>query len=185
MRFPLVGVRLALRPFELSDVDAAHRIYGDARVMRWVGDGAVRGPEHTRATLAEYIDHQRARGFSFWAVLERRSGELIGDAGLYSRGGEVELGYTLAYEQWGNGYATEAAELCVQAAFTELGLPELVALIRPENRSSAAVAMKLGFEPGARVSAYGSDHVLYRLTAPAARAAEPSSGASGRRSPDG
>jgi hypothetical protein len=46
--------------------------------------------------LGEYIDHQRACGFSFWAVIERRSGELIGDAGLYSRDGEVELGYTLS-----------------------------------------------------------------------------------------
>lgn len=185
LRFPLAGPRLDLRPFELADTPAAHRIYCDERVMRWVGAGAVIRPEQTTAMLSEYIDHQRVRGFSFWAVIERSTGELIGDAGLYTRGSEVELGYTLGYEHWGKGYGTEAAQLCVHAAFAELGLPELTALIRPENQSSAAVAVKLGFEQAARVSAYGSEHLLFRLTAPAARAAAPSSGGSGRRSPDG
>lgn len=185
MRFPLTGPRLQLRPFELSDVQAAHCIYSDERVMRWVGNGAVRRIEETSAMLSEYIEHQRIHGFSFWAVIERPTGGLIGDAGLYTRDSAVELGYTLGYEHWGKGYGTEAAQLCVRAAFAELRLPALVALIRPENEPSAAVAAKLRFTPTERVSAYGSDHVVYRLTARAALAAVPSSGGSGRRSRDG
>jgi ribosomal-protein-alanine N-acetyltransferase len=184
MRPPLLGPRIELRPFEPSDVHAAHRVYTDERVMRWVGTGVVGDLEQTRAILAEYIRHQRLHGFSVWAVIERATNELIGDAGLYTRGSEVELGYTLGFEHWGRGYGTEAAGLWVRAGLGELRLPGLIALIRPENAASAALASKLGFEPRGRVSAYGAEHVLYRLTNEAsgpdsARSSDPSS----RRSP--
>lgn len=168
--FPVVGVRVELRPFELSDVSAAHRIYSDERVMRWVGAGAVHHPEQTEAMLREYIAHQRLHGYSFWAVIERATGKLIGDAGLYTRALEVELGYTLGYEHWGKGYGTEAARLAVRAAFTELGVGELVALIRPGNEPSVAVATKLGFVARERVAAYGSEHLLFVLRRKPARA---------------
>lgn len=167
MDFPLRSERLLLRPFELSDAQAAHRIYSDERVMRWVGTGPVVRPEQTEAMLTGYIRHQERFGFSFWALLERSSGELIGDAGLYTRAGQVELGYTLAQEHWGKGYATEAAALCVREAFSELRLPHINALIRPENTASVAVVTKLGFQESGQEIMHGSPHVLFRLVNPA------------------
>jgi ribosomal-protein-alanine N-acetyltransferase len=163
VRFPLVGPRLELRPFELSDVDAAHRVYSDKRVMCWVGDGAVGQREQSEAMLRQYIDHQRRYGFSFWAVIERQGGELIGDAGLYRRDGQIELGYTLGFEHWGRGYGSEAAGLCLHAAFTELGAREVVALVQPGNERSVALVAKLGFQPDGEVVAHGAPHTLYRL----------------------
>jgi ribosomal-protein-alanine N-acetyltransferase len=168
MAFPLTSERLLLRPFELSDAPAVHRIYSDERVMRWVGTGPVVRPEQTEAMLTGYIRHQQRFGFSFWALLERSSGELIGDAGLYTRAGQVELGYTLARAHWGNGYATEAAGLCVREAFTALDLPHLDALIRPENPASLAVLRKLGFEERGQEIMHGAPHILFRLVNPAA-----------------
>lgn len=168
MDFPLATERLLLRPFELADAQAAHRIYSDARVMRWVGTGPVSRFQQTEAMLSGYINHQERFGFSFWAVIERSSGELIGDAGLYTRAGEVELGYTLAAPHWGRGYGTEAAGACVQEAFSDLVLPHLDALIRPENAASAGVVRKLGFEESGRVIVHGSSHTLFRLLNPAA-----------------
>jgi ribosomal-protein-alanine N-acetyltransferase len=150
--FPLIGPRVQLRPFELSDVQAAHRVYSDERVMLWVGEGGVSHPAQTEAMLREYIEHQRLHGFSFWAVIERATREVIGDAGLYTRGGKVELGYTLAYEYWGCGYGTEAAGLCVRTA-SDVGLRELIALARPANAPSVAVIEKLGFKPREWVTA--------------------------------
>lgn len=163
MDFPLLSERLLLRPFQLDDVAAAHRVYSDQRVMRWVGTGPVVRPEQTEAMLTGYIRHQEHFGFSFWAVIEQSSGELIGDAGLYTRAGEVELGYTLAEAYWGQGYGTEAATVCVREAFTDLVLPHLDALIRPENEASMAVVRKLGFEESGRVLIHGSPHTLFRL----------------------
>jgi RimJ/RimL family protein N-acetyltransferase len=163
MDFPLISERLLLRPFGLGDVAAAHRVYSDERVMRWVGNGPVVRPEQTEAMLTGYIRHQERFGFSFWAAIERSSGELIGDAGLYTRAGEVELGYTLAEEHWGKGYGTEAATVCVHEAFTDLVLPHLDALIRPENEASVAVVRKLGFEESGQAVIQGSPHRLFRL----------------------
>ena len=162
MDFPLLSERLLLRPFEPDDAPAAHRVYSDPSVMRWVGAGPVLRPQQTEAMLAGYINHQRRYGFSFWAVIERASGELIGDAGLYMRVGQAELGYTLAQDRWGQGYGTEAAGLCVREAFGTLKLPQLEALVRPENPASAAVVRKLGFEDHGRVIVHGSPHILFR-----------------------
>lgn len=172
MRFPLVGTRIELRLLESSDIAAAHRLYSDERVMRWVGTGPCT-LKQTRAMVAEYIEHQDRHGFSFWAVIDRRSGELIGDAGLYTRGDEIELGYTIDANHWGRGYGTEAARLCVSAAFDELKAPALIALARPMNTASTAVLAKLGFKPEGELLAHGSPHTLYRLTPDAFKAADP------------
>lgn len=158
VQFPLLSERLLLRPFERADAPAAHEIYRDELVMRWVGTGPVTRAEQTAAMLGGYIEHQRKYGFSFWAVLLRDGGQLIGDAGLYRRGDRVELGYTLGREHWGRGYGTEAARTCVDAAFEKLGIGRVEALVRPENIASAAVLAKLGFEPRERVFVHGALH---------------------------
>jgi RimJ/RimL family protein N-acetyltransferase len=142
--------RLLLRPFVPGDVDAIHAVYADPDVMRWVDS---------------YSAHQRAHGFAFWAVLERESGALIGDAGLHSTVvGEVELGYTLAKSAWGRGYATEAAGAWIQAAFGELGIREVIALAEPPNRASVHVLEKLGFRRDGGRLAFGREHLLFRIT---------------------
>lgn len=164
MRFPLVGPRVELRPFALPDAPEIHRVYSDKRVMRWVGGGPVRGIDQTRAMVGQYIEHQDRYGFSFWVVIHRPSGELIGDAGLYTRDGEIELGYTLAYERWGKGYGSEAAGLCVSAAFTELHARHVVALVQPANGRSVALLGGLGFVPDGEAFAHGEPHTVYRLT---------------------
>ena len=166
---PLHTARLELRAFTLADVPSAHAVYSDAVVMRHVGHGPVAAIGETEAMLRDYIVHQGARGFSFWAVIERESGALIGDAGLYvldDAGPEVELGYTLGRAWWGRGYATEAARACVDAGFGPLGLTEIVAVADPANAASLHVLDKLGMQPAGSREAYGRPHRVYRLTRP-------------------
>ena len=158
LEFPLRGARLDLRPFTAADATAAHRVYGDAEVMRHVGEGEPASPEQTARMLAEYADHQARHGFAFWAVIERETGALIGDAGLEVTAQGVELGYTLARNRWGHGFATEAGRLCVAAADGPLGLRRLVALADVENPASAAVLGRLGFVEDRVVRAYGRPH---------------------------
>ena len=133
LRFQLRGPRLDLRPFTADDAAAARRVYGDPEVMRFVGDGDPVSPLRTAQMLADYAAHQARHGFAFWAVIERASGELIGDAGLEVTGQGIELGYTLARDRWGRGLATEAGRLCVEAADGPLGLRRLVGL--PTSRT--------------------------------------------------
>jgi [ribosomal protein S5]-alanine N-acetyltransferase len=159
--------RLELRPFRPDDAPAAHRVYSDPEVMRYVATGPLVEVAMTARLLQDYIAHQRAWGFSFWAVVERASGELIGDAGLYrTPAGEVELGYTLGQSWWGRGYATEAAGAWLEAAFTRLGIDEVVALAEPANTASLRVLEKLGMARGGERLAFGRPHAVYRAVRP-------------------
>jgi RimJ/RimL family protein N-acetyltransferase len=159
--------RLHLRPFTPDDVEAVSETYADPEVMRYVGHGVVAERRGVERMLDEYIAHQALHGFSVWAVIERATGELIGDAGLFRRpDGEVELGYTLRRTAWARGYATEAAGAWVQAAFGELGLGALIAQADLPNSASARVLEKLGFRPDGTRMAYGREHRVFRLEKP-------------------
>ena len=164
LTFPLRSDRLELRPFAMTDVDAAHRVYSDPEVMRCVGEGRPATRAASAQMIADYRLHQELHGFAFWAVIERASGELIGDAGLEKTAEGIELGYTLARDRWGQGLATEAARLCIDTAFEPLELGTLVALADVENPLSAHVLEKLGFALTGSVTAYGRPHHRYALT---------------------
>lgn len=161
--FPLESERLQLRPFVEADVAAMRRVYGDPQVMRWVGYGPIATEDGVRGMLAQYATHQRAHGFAFWAVIERASGELIGDAGLALTGaGEIEMGYTLARDRWGAGLGTEVALLCSHTALHVLGYPQVRALVEPENAASRHVLEKAGFREDGSTVAFGRPHVVMR-----------------------
>jgi [ribosomal protein S5]-alanine N-acetyltransferase len=159
----LVTSRLLLRPFTPSDVAIVHAIYADPEVMRYVATGPMASLVHTQRLIDDYTDHQRQHGFSFWAVIERASGALIGDAGLYrTLSGEIELGYTLGAAWWGRGYATEAAGTWLRVAFEDLGVAEVVALAEPANTGSLHVLEKLGMQRAGERLAFGRPHVVFR-----------------------
>lgn len=162
---PLMGPRIVLRPFTLDDVPAIHRVYSDPDVMRWVGHGAVGTEAATESILRQYMAHQKLHGFAFWAVTDRETGEVIGDAGLArTADGEVEMGYTLARDRWGRGLGTETAALCLKAA-RSIGVERVRALVEEPNSASRHVLEKLGFEQDGVTLAFGRPHLVYRRTA--------------------
>lgn len=155
--------RLQLRPFSAADTARVHGIYSDPQVMRYVATGPLSDVSATERLLGDYAAHQRAHGYSFWAVIERASGTLIGDAGLYrSQRGEVELGYTLGTPWWGRGYATEAAGAWIEAAFDTLGIDAVIALAEPANTGSLRVLEKVGMQRGGERIAFGRPHAVFR-----------------------
>ena len=155
--------RLLLRPFGPGDAEIVHPIYSDPVVMRYVATGPMPDIAVTQRLLEDYVAHQQRHGYSFWAVIERSSGLLIGDAGLYrTPAGEVELGYTLGAAWWGRGYATEAASRWLSVAFGELGIEEVVALAEPANIASLHVLTKLGLVRDGERLAFGRPHAVFR-----------------------
>ncbi len=140
--------RLILRPIELADVDAFARIHADAEVVRHIGDGATANHEETAEWVERSISRNESEGFDRRAVILAGSGELIGWCGIavWDIDGrrERELGYVLAREHWGSGYATEAAAAMRDRALGALGLRRLIALIAHGNEASEAVARRLG-----------------------------------------
>jgi len=158
--------RLHLRPFTRADRDAIHAIYADPEVMRHVGHGAHKTPADTDAALQAFRRMLQSRGMSFLAVIERATGRLIGDAGLYpveAAEGDVELGYTLARDAWGRGYATEAARALVEHARTGLGATRVVATVDPANTASKRVLEKVGMTADGERIAYGRPHAVYAI----------------------
>jgi len=86
------------------------------------------------------------RGYGLWAVEVKATGELIGRAGVWFPEGwpEIEAGWVIGQEHWGNGYATEAGREALRQAFATLGVDHVISLIRPDNPASRRVAEKLG-----------------------------------------
>jgi ribosomal-protein-alanine N-acetyltransferase len=159
---PLLTERLELRAFELSDLQALHAVYGDPEVTPFIP--AYPTVDHTRRALEIHVREARAGNPAFWALIERESGELIGDAGvglIEGIGPEFELGYTLGPRWWGRGYATEAARAVRDYVLGPLALPEVLALVRPANAASINVLKKIGMERVGTRAAYGAEHLVY------------------------
>jgi ribosomal-protein-alanine N-acetyltransferase len=163
MALPILTERLELRPYVIEDVPAVHAVlYGDAKAMRLIG-GAV-DLEETRRRIELYVDHQRSEGYAFWAVVERGTGALVGEAGLIPFGGEgpdVELGYAFGRPYWRRGFATEAGRAVLAEALGPLGLDRVVAVTQPANVASQRVLAKLGFVPAGRRHVWDAEQLYY------------------------
>jgi ribosomal-protein-alanine N-acetyltransferase len=169
---PIETERLILRRFDPSrDGEPMLAVYGDPEVMRFIPGGAYRSLEAVRSRLERYAQEHDTRGFSFWAVVERQSGEAIGDAGfgVYRETGDLELGYTLRRDRWGLGYATEAARACLEAAFAHLEVAQVVAVVDEENPRSFRVAERIGMaQVGTVRGTNGRPHALFATSRPRA-----------------
>lgn len=141
--------RLMLRPFRPEDLAALAALLADPEVMRY----SVHGPldlvtvrEQTLPSYIESIDHPQ--GLMRLAIELLAGGQMIGFVGLGRQTldgrDEVETGYRLFREYWGQGYATEAVIAMREFAFGPLGLERLIAVIDPQNVRSQRVAEKAG-----------------------------------------
>ena len=152
--------RLALRQPQSSDLPAFTSVLTDPEVMRYIGSGQPLTATGAARSLEQMIARFDVDGFGLCTVERLGDGAVIGRAGLLvwetgevwrpttlaeaSGTTEVEIGWTLAREAWGRGYATEAAAAVRDWAFAELGRTRLVSLIAPANKRSIRVAEKLG-----------------------------------------
>jgi RimJ/RimL family protein N-acetyltransferase len=158
--------RLRLRPFTISDTDAAFGWFGDPEVMRFIAGGADRTGEDTRRRVDRYIEHQCRHGFSKWLVIEKATGTTIGDSGLVileELGPAPDLGFRFHKSHWRRGYATEVARAWCRAAFADLGVPRLSAFAHVDNIASRHVLEKVGFVRQRRAMVMGMDCHTYAL----------------------
>jgi ribosomal-protein-alanine N-acetyltransferase len=149
--------RLVLRRPRLSDAKALHAMFGDPEVMRYIGDGSTLTPAKTKAWIEKALARWKADGFGHF-VIEKdrkvigRAGFLVWDPDEWKTGtlaelgdhAAIELGWMLAQEHWGNGYATEAATALRNYGFKELKFERLISLIMHGNDASVKVAERLG-----------------------------------------
>jgi RimJ/RimL family protein N-acetyltransferase len=146
--------RLLLASWRAEQVPDFLAITSDPEVMRHIGVGRAWGEDQTRAFIERQIAGEAAQGFCLWSLVERASSRLVGHCGLQRAGdtGEIEIGWWLARDRWGQGLATEAARSVVAFAFDRLRLARLISIAQPANTGSIAVMRRLGmiFERRAR-----------------------------------
>lgn len=164
---PIETERLLIRCFNPgTDAAAMVDVYTDPEVMRYIPGGPLADLEAVRRAIACYESAQSEWGFSSWAVVEKETGLLVGDVGFawYDPPDEVELGYTLARDSWGKGYATEAARACLQAGVEHLHVNRIVSLVDERNEASLRVPERIGMTRVDVVEAHGRPHVLFEAT---------------------
>lgn len=155
--------RLILRPFAPDDGPSLHTIIGNDPDMTW--DRTSRPIERTEETLRGRIRHYQDHGFGMWAVIDKNSGEMIGQTGLQVLEGttEVELVAYTAKRHWHQGVAQESCIAALTYAFTEMKLTSVIAVARTENSVANSAAGKLGFEFEHEGTAYGDPVYYYKL----------------------
>jgi RimJ/RimL family protein N-acetyltransferase len=173
----LLTSRLILRSWMDLDRLPFAEMSEDAEVMEYLRPLATR--DASDAWIDFQINHESSHGFCLWAVESRASGIFIGAVGLLRIGfvarftPAVEVGWRLARQFWGQGFAVEAAQASLQFGFEQIRLTEVVAHASIRNVRSRRVMAKLGMSHD---SAEDFDHprisesdplrrqVLYRLT---------------------
>lgn len=154
--------RLLLRPLVASDLEELVRLHEDREVTRFI---RPMGSEEAQARLLLAEREWRERGHGILAVLDRGGGRFLGRTGLkyWPQFEETEIGWVLRREEWGHGYATEAAHACLDCAFESLELPYITAMIHADNERSNAVARRLGMSPLRTDILMGDEVVVHSL----------------------
>ena len=161
--FELETEDLLLRAWRSDDAEHVIKFYANPTVSQYVGgprdaDAAWRG-------MALMIGHWQLKGYGYWAVEEKHSGDFVGAVGLWHSPGwpELELGYWLVEKFHGKGYAKQAAARCLQYAREQMQAESLVSYIDPENIASIKMAESVGAKAEHIIDLAGhGPHRIYR-----------------------
>ncbi len=170
---PLRTDRLLLRPMRSADAEpfAARRSDPDvARYQNWTTPYSI---ERARTLVAEIVAMDGPADGEWWmlTVADTDDASVLGDlvVHLTSQGRTAEIGYTLARDAWGAGYAVEATTELVRYLFDDIGVTRVEASLHPDNTASAMVLERIGmrFEGHTRSSFWldddNSDDWLYGM----------------------
>lgn len=168
--------RLRLRQWSVADREPFAALNADPKVMEFFPAPLDRAASDAMADRCQTLIAER--GWGFWAVELKHTNEFIGFVGLHIPSAElpfspcVEVGWRLAFQYWGKGFAMEAARGALHVGFELLSLPEIVSFAAVRNVRSRAVMERLGMREAATTFEHPSvpvgsalrQHCLYRLS---------------------
>lgn len=170
--------RLILRKPRLEDAADLAPAYADPEVMRYLGDGSTMTRDQLEKGIGLWLERWEANGVGLFSMERREDCRVIGRSGFLVWDGEtwevanfadageraeVELGWTVAREHWGQGYATEAALAMRDWGIAERGFTRLISIIRHGNDRSVHVAEKIGERYERDIVPWGKPAQLYAL----------------------
>lgn len=175
----MITERLILRPWRKKDLEPFARLNADPRVMEYFPN--ILSHEESDQMVMRMQAKIDKRGWGLWAVSVPNVSEFIGFIGLNDVdkaffpvhfAPAIEIGWRLAFDYWGKGYATEGAKACLKYGFESLKLDEIVSFTAVQNKRSRKVMEKIGMHcdpkddfdnPKIAEGDRLRPHVLYRL----------------------
>jgi RimJ/RimL family protein N-acetyltransferase len=159
--------RLLLRPRIEAHMDAMMDMAADPEVMRFFTSRPDDDPEAYRADLLSRVRTDDGPGLGYWSIYAKTDPDRylgwVSLSPMPEAPEDIELGYRLIQAAWGKGIVNEASRRVLEYGFSVLGLPEIVAIVHPENVRSQAAIGRLGFgRDGFRLSR-GGERFFYRL----------------------
>ncbi|TNE88910.1 MAG: N-acetyltransferase [Deltaproteobacteria bacterium] len=174
---PAPSERLSYRPWDAeTDADAAFAIYGNEEVTRHIGGYTPSTVEEAATMLTKWgrATAAYAPRYNVWAAVHE--GQVIGAAllkplpivvkGQRTITDDIEIGWHLGRDWWGQGFATEMGRAMMRHGFEDLGLTELNCVIEMENERSVAVARRLGLKPQGSTAQWYAKTLLHFKTWP-------------------
>ncbi len=148
MHIILQTPRLILRQFTLDDAGLLLALNSNPEVLKYLHEPLLETEEQALYVLQNIILPQYKNNLGRWAIHLKSTNEFIGWCGLkyLAELNEIDLGYRLMQQFWGNGYAFEAAEHTLQYGFTTLNLQTIVGRAHIENAASLKILEKTGMQ---------------------------------------
>ncbi len=142
--------RLVVRPWRHEEAERLLDILSRLEVVKWLGDGEpvlMKDLDEAHARIERYNTVRDRPPLGMWAVERKADGVVAGTVLLLTLPnddhGEVEIGWHLHPDSWGQGYASEAAWAVLAHGFAA-GLPEIIAVAHTDNDASIAVMRRIG-----------------------------------------
>lgn len=138
--------RLILRQIDPErDLDGWARAMADEDIVRFIGGQTMNRAQAWR-NMALVIGHWQIRGYGFFSLEDKRTGEWVGRVGPWNPAGwpEPEVGWVISPDHLRKGYALEAGAASIDYVFNTLGWKRVIHVILDGNRPSIGVAEKLG-----------------------------------------
>lgn len=154
------SARLAMRPQTIDDAEALFAAYSDADLMRYWSSAPHADIDETRAYLGERVGDAKWRG---WSMTLKGDDRAIGTlAAGEVRPGVAEIGYLLARQYWGQGFAREGVARLLDLLFVEEGWRRACADTDPDNDASNKLLRALGFTLEGRLRGEWETHIGIR-----------------------
>lgn len=171
---PLRTERLLLRPMRTADAVSIAARRSDPEVARYQNWTTPYPLERAQTLVADVVAMDGPTDGKWWmlTIADPDDSTVLGDLVVHLtwQGRTAEIGYTLARDAWGAGYAVEAASELVRYLFDDLGVTRIEAMLHPDNSASAMVLERIGmrFEGHTRASFWlgddNSDDWIYGMT---------------------
>ncbi|WP_082232781.1 GNAT family N-acetyltransferase [Halobacillus massiliensis] len=160
--------RLNFRRYNDQDIDFLFHLLADSETVRYIGEGKTRDREGALNFLKKIYATYKLGPDTGLMIIEKKDDNIpIGHAGLIPQvvegAEELEIGYWVSRDQWGNGYATEAARALKDYGVKQLEKQRMISLIQSGNTASKRVASKIGMELEKKIQLDGQNVEVYSV----------------------